>query len=183
MTVLEDTSAADSWDAYHGTVVSRGGYPMLHHICVLTGRTTHLEEGHGALHDLTGCWRLGDAAGSEPVYHPGPFSSNNIAGTLPGVRPSIASSTTRWPFCRPLPALDPGQRTLGRVTRFEAEPGPRPALHTAMIWFEALMPRLHLPDAAGGPVFLIVALDGGFIGRTPVDRDLLRHAATADRFL
>jgi hypothetical protein len=30
-------------------------------------------------------------------------------------------------------------------------------------------------------VFLVVALDGRFIGRAPVDRDLLRHAVATNR--
>ena len=49
-----------------------GGYPMLNHICLLTGRTTNLEEGHGDLHYLTGVafWTT-DV--SEPVDYQGRF--------------------------------------------------------------------------------------------------------------
>jgi len=40
---------------------------------------------------------------------------------------------------------------------------------------------LDLADDDRSAVFLVVALDGRFIGRTPVDGDLLRHAVAADR--
>ena len=60
---------------------------------------------------------------------------------------------------------------IGRVTRFTA----------AMILFHNIIEIFDLADGDRGAVLRIVALDGRFIGRTPVDRDLLRHAVAADR--
>src|SRR5437764_9315231 len=50
-----------------------------------------------------------------------------------------------------------------------------------MILFHNVVEILDLTDGDGGAVLLIIALDGRFIGRTPVDGDLLRHAMAADR--
>jgi hypothetical protein len=38
-----------------------------------------------------------------------------------------------------------------------------------------------LPDEDVGPVHLVVALDGGFVGLTAIKRDRLRDPVTADR--
>ena len=51
-----------------------------------------------------------------------------------------------------------------------------------MILFHNVVEILDLADFDRGVVCLIVALDGGFIGRTPVDGDLLGHAVPAKRF-
>src|SRR5947208_11278692 len=51
-----------------------------------------------------------------------------------------------------------------------------------MILFDNVVEILDLADFDRGALLGIVALDGGFIGRTPVDGDLLRHAVAADRF-
>ena len=40
---------------------------------------------------------------------------------------------------------------------------------------------IRRPTRNGSAVLRIIALDGRFIGRTPVDGDLLRHAVAADR--
>src|SRR5262249_28580860 len=48
-------------------------------------------------------------------------------------------------------------------------------------YFHHVVEILHLADGNCRAMFLIVALDRGFIGRTPVDGDLLRHAVAADR--
>ena len=50
-----------------------------------------------------------------------------------------------------------------------------------MILFHDIVEIFDLADGDGGAVLLVVALDGRFIGRTPVDGDLLRHAVAADR--
>src|SRR6266704_5249653 len=50
-----------------------------------------------------------------------------------------------------------------------------------MILFHNVVEILDLADFDRGVVCLIVALDGGCIGRTPVDGDLLWHAMAADR--
>jgi hypothetical protein len=57
------------------------------------------------------------------------------------------------------------------------------ALHAAMILFQEIIQILHLTDDDGGPARRIIPPDGGFIGLTAVNGDLLRHAAPAQRFL
>jgi len=51
-----------------------------------------------------------------------------------------------------------------------------------MILFHKVVEILDLADFDGGAVFVIVALDSRFIGRTPIDGDLFWHAMAADRF-
>ena len=62
----------------------------------------------------------------------------------------------------------------GETTRF---------CHLRKDYFDSIVEILDLADGDRGAVLLVVALDGRFIGRTPVDGDFLRHAVTADRFL
>ena len=50
-----------------------------------------------------------------------------------------------------------------------------------MILFDHVVEILTLTDGDGGAVLLIVALDRRFVGRAPVDRDLLRYAMATDR--
>src|SRR5438270_13010988 len=50
-----------------------------------------------------------------------------------------------------------------------------------MILFDNVVEILDLTDGDCRAVLRIIALDGRFIGRTPVDGDLLRHAVAADR--
>src|SRR4029077_1439570 len=47
-------------------------------------------------------------------------------------------------------------------------------------YFPNIVEILDVADGDRGVVGLIVALDGGFSGRTPVDGDLLWHAMAAD---
>ena len=75
----------------------------------------------------------------------------------------------------------PDECPLGRVKRFEPEHGPCHPLHSSMVLFHDIIEILDLADGDRGAVLLVVALDGRFIGRTPVDGDLLRHAVAADR--
>ncbi len=77
--------------------------------------------------------------------------------------------------------FDPDERVLGCVKRFEPQHGPCHPLHSSMILLHDIVEILDLADGDRGAVLLIVALDGRFIGRTPVDGDLLRHAVAADR--
>src|SRR5262245_11996388 len=60
---------------------------------------------------------------------------------------------------------------MGRLTRFT----PR------VVLFHHIIQVFHLPDDDVGPVLLVVALDGGFIGVTAVNRDRLRDPVAADR--
>ncbi len=48
-----------------------------------------------------------------------------------------------------------------------------------MILLDDVVEILHLADVDRGAVRLMVALEGRFMGRTPVDADLLRHAVTS----
>ena len=50
-----------------------------------------------------------------------------------------------------------------------------------MVLFHDVVEILDFTDGDGGAVLRIRAFDGRFIGRTPVDGDLLRHPVTADR--
>src|SRR2546425_1089931 len=52
-----------------------------------------------------------------------------------------------------------------------------------MVLLHNVVEILDLADPDRGAVLLIIALDGGFIRRTPIDRDLLRYAMVADRLL
>ena len=79
--------------------------------------------------------------------------------------------------------FDTDERPLGCIERFEPQHGPCHPLHASMILFDDVVQIFDLADGDRGPVLFIVALDGRFIGRTPVDGDLLRHAVAADRFL
>ena len=79
--------------------------------------------------------------------------------------------------------LNPNERVLGCLERFKPQHGPCHPLYTSMILLHNVVEILDLADGDRGAVLGIVALDGRFIGRTPVDGDLLRHAMAADRFL
>ena len=50
-----------------------------------------------------------------------------------------------------------------------------------MILFHDVIEILDLADDDRGAVLRVVALDGRFIGRAPVNGDLLGHAVAADR--
>ena len=50
-----------------------------------------------------------------------------------------------------------------------------------MVLFRHIIELLHLADDHGRAMRFIVALDGRFMGRTPVDHNLCRDAVTVDR--
>ena len=50
-----------------------------------------------------------------------------------------------------------------------------------MVLLNNVVEIFNLADGNRGAVLLIVALDGRFIGRTPVDGDFLRYAVAAGR--
>src|SRR5262249_13303956 len=87
------------------------------------------------------------------------------------------------PFLDHVHELNPHQGVLGCLERFEPQHRPCHPLDTSMILLHNVVEILNLADGDRGAVLGIVALDSGFIGRTPVDGDLLRHAMAADRFL
>jgi hypothetical protein len=74
-----------------------------------------------------------------------------------------------------------GEGTLGGLERFKPQHGTGHALDGSMILLDDIVEILDLADFDRGAVLRIVALDGRFIGRTPVDGDLLRHTVAADR--
>src|SRR5262252_7928925 len=79
--------------------------------------------------------------------------------------------------------LNPNECVLSGLERFKPQHGSCHPLYASMILLHNVVEILDLTDGDRGAVLGIVALDGGFIGRTPVDGDLLRHAVAADRFL
>jgi hypothetical protein len=78
---------------------------------------------------------------------------------------------------------NPGEGLLGGVDGLDPQHGTGDALHAAMILFHEIIQLLHPTDGDGGPVRRMIALDGGVIGLTAVNGDLLRHAAPAARVL
>src|SRR4029077_6337742 len=52
-----------------------------------------------------------------------------------------------------------------------------------MVLFHNMIEICDLADFDRGAMLLVVALDSGFMGRAPVDRDLLRHTMATDRLL
>jgi len=50
-------------------------------------------------------------------------------------------------------------------------------------YFDNIVEILDLADGDRGAVLRVVALDGRFIGRTPINGDFLRHTVAANRFL
>jgi hypothetical protein len=102
-----------------------------------------------------------------------PFSRREALFSLPN---------HQLPFLDHVHEFDPDQCVLGGPQRLEAKHGTGDPLDTAMILFHKVVEILDLADFDGGAVFVIVAPDGLFIGRTPVDSDLLWHAMAADCF-
>jgi len=72
--------------------------------------------------------------------------------------------------------------TRGGLKRGEPEQGIREPFDCSRVLFPNVLEILNLADGDRGAVCCILALDGGFIGRTPIDGALLRHTMTADRF-
>jgi hypothetical protein len=87
------------------------------------------------------------------------------------------------PFLDHVHEFNPNECVLGCIERFDPQHGPCHPLYTSMILLHNVVEILDLTDGDRGAVFGIVALDGRFISRTPVDGDLLRYAVAADRFL
>jgi len=78
--------------------------------------------------------------------------------------------------------FDSNQGVLGCLTRFEPQHGPCHPLYTSMILLHDVVEIFHLTDDDIGAMCLVVALDGGCIGVTAVDGDLLRASVAADGF-
>ena len=67
--------------------------------------------------------------------------------------------------------LDAGQRTLGRVKRFETEHRTGDPLHSAMILFDDVIQIFHLADDDCRAMLRIVAPDRRGIGLAAIDRN------------
>jgi hypothetical protein len=79
--------------------------------------------------------------------------------------------------------FDPDQSSLGCVKRFKPQHGPCHSLYCAMILLHDIIQIFHLPDGDVRAVLFVIALDGGFIGVTAVNRDRLWDAIAADGLL
>ncbi len=78
--------------------------------------------------------------------------------------------------------FDSNECVLGCLERFEPQHGPCHPLYTSMILLHDVIEVFHLTDDDVCAVFLVVALDGGFIGVTAVDGNLLGETVAADGF-
>jgi hypothetical protein len=87
------------------------------------------------------------------------------------------------PFLDHVHELDTNQRILGCRKRLEPEHGTRDPFHRSMVLFHKVIEVLDLADVDRGAVFLVIALDGGFIGVTAVNGNLLRHTVAANCLL
>ena len=102
-------------------------------------------------------------------------------GELFGRGELLSTASFQLSFSQHVHQFDADKGGLRRVKRFESEHGPGDPLHPAMVLFDDVIEILDLTNLDGGAVLVIVALDRGFIGRTPIDGDLLRYTMTADR--
>jgi hypothetical protein len=88
----------------------------------------------------------------------------------------------------PLSCLEPGHelipdpRRLCGVAGCAPEHGPRHPFHGTMVLFHEIMQIFHLADDAGGPVCLVVAFEGRFMGLTPVTGARVRAPVPAARW-
>jgi hypothetical protein len=86
---------------------------------------------------------------------------------------------SQLPFLEHVHDLDPDQGVLGCGKRLEAEHGVGDPLDCAMVLLYEVVEIFHLPDD-DGPVLLVVALNGGFIGRTAINRKRFGETVPAD---
>jgi hypothetical protein len=84
-------------------------------------------------------------------------------------------------FLQHVHELDPGQRRLCGLERFEPQHGTRHPLDGAMVLFHYIIQILHLPDGDVGAVYLAVAFDGGVIGLAAIDGNRLGDPVSTDR--
>src|SRR5712691_3939808 len=76
-----------------------------------------------------------------------------------------------------------GEGGLRGVERLEPQHRPGDPLYCTMVLLHDVIEILGLADDDRGAVFLVVALDGRFVGRTPIDGDFLGHSTmTTNRF-
>ena len=80
--------------------------------------------------------------------------------------------------------LDAGEGVLRRIKRFKSQHRSGHSFYSSMILLDDVIQIFGLTDFNRGTMFLIIALNRGFIGRAAVDGDLLRHPAmTANRLI
>ena len=77
--------------------------------------------------------------------------------------------------------FNPDQSALSCLERFDPQHRPGHPLDCSMVLFHDVVEVLHLPDADGGAVFLVVAFDRGFVGVTAVDRNGLGYTVATNR--
>ena len=85
-----------------------------------------------------------------------------------------------WSLLDHRPAFNPSSRTLRGVNGLEPQHRPCHPLHCSGVLFHDVVEVCDLADRDRGPMRLVVALDGGFIGVTAVNRDRLGDAMAAD---
>jgi hypothetical protein len=85
------------------------------------------------------------------------------------------------PFLEHVHELDPRQRRLCGLERFEPQHGTRHPFDRSMVLFHDIIQIFHLPDDDVGAVLLIVALDGRFIRPASINGDRLGDPVTVDR--
>jgi hypothetical protein len=78
---------------------------------------------------------------------------------------------------------DPNESILGCLERFEPQHGPCHPFDCAMILLHHVVEVFHLTDDDIGAVFLVVALDRGFIGVAAVNGNRLGKPVAAARLL
>ena len=70
--------------------------------------------------------------------------------------------------------FNPDECALGCLKRLESEHGTRDPFDCSMVLFYDIIQVFHLPDGDVRAVLFVIALDGGFIRVTAVNRDGVR---------
>src|SRR5437764_973468 len=76
---------------------------------------------------------------------------------------------------------DPGERPLSSLKRLEPPHRPWDPLAASLIWLHTVVEIFDSADHAARPMLRVVAVDGRFVGRTAIDRDLFGPTMPADR--
>ena len=93
------------------------------------------------------------------------------------------TASCKLPFAQHVHEFNAGEGGLRGVQRFEPSHRPRHSFHAAVILLHDIIAILGLADDDRGAVFGLIALEGRFVGRAPINGDFLRHAVAADRLL
>ena len=93
------------------------------------------------------------------------------------------TASCKLPFAQHVHEFNAGEGGLRSLKRFEPQHRPRHSFHAAVILLHDIIEILGLADDDRGAVCFIIALDGRFVGRAPINGNFLRHAVAADRLL